>query len=261
MKSFNVKSNAKRTARKLADAFSGIAVAEPVETSPGAREWFPAVSVIAGVLQSSIAPEVGQAALIVGADDVEAPAHDAVAELAAELDSDVTAILAGIKGGDLAAAHLPEAVAAPVPVTAKVPVTVAEFAAALEADGVDPATAKALAELPPPVVSTPDEVAARRAERRERIAREKADGTRRADGSKRKPAKEPKAKKATKADAILELVSREGGASIPDICEATGWQRHTLRGYIAGTLRKRGHDIVRTSVDGMTGYALAKSAA
>lgn len=132
----------------------------------------------------------------------------------------------------------------------------AELAAALEADGVDPATAKALAELPPPVVSTPDEVAARRAERRERIAREKADGTRRADGSKRKPAKEPKAKKATKADAILELVSRDGGESIPEICEATGWQRHTLRGYIAGTLRKRGHQIVCVSIAGTTGYRI-----
>jgi len=251
MKSFNVKSNAKRAARKLAEAFPGIVAAEPVETSTGAREWFPAVSIMAGVLPASIAPEVGRAALIVGASEVEAPAPVTVTEIASALDTDVTAIIAGIKSGDLAPPHMSE----PLP---SAPAGAAEFAAALEADGVDPATAKALAELPPPVVSTPDEVAARRAERRERIAREKAEGTRGADGSKRKPEKEPKVKKAAKADTILELVSREGGASIPEICEATGWQRHTLRGYIAGTLRKRGHDIVRTSANGMTGYVLVK---
>ncbi|WP_407660738.1 DUF3489 domain-containing protein [Kaistia defluvii] len=59
-------------------------------------------------------------------------------------------------------------------------------------------------------------------------------------------------KKATKADAILELVGREDGASIPEICQATGLQRHTRRGYIAGPFRKRGQDNVGTGVGGMT---------
>ncbi|WP_380225226.1 hypothetical protein [Kaistia terrae] len=51
----------------------------------------------------------------------------------------------------------------------------------------DPAIAEAAAGLPPLKISTPEEIAARRAERRERIAREKADGTRNPDGSKAQP--------------------------------------------------------------------------
>jgi hypothetical protein len=62
-----------------------------------------------------------------------------------------------------------------------------EFKAALLAEGIDPAIAEAAAELPPLKISTPEEIAARRAERRERIAREKAEGTRNADGSKVEP--------------------------------------------------------------------------
>jgi hypothetical protein len=51
--------------------------------------------------------------------------------------------------------------------------------AALIADGVDVAAAEAFARaaasLPPPHVSTPEEIEARRAERRARIAREKSE--------------------------------------------------------------------------------------
>lgn len=54
-----------------------------------------------------------------------------------------------------------------------------ELKAALIADGVDAEAAEALARaaatLPPPHVSTPEEIEARRAERRARIAREKAE--------------------------------------------------------------------------------------
>lgn len=52
----------------------------------------------------------------------------------------------------------------------------------------------------------------------------------------------------TRAAIILRLTSRPGGATVQQIADACGWQRHTLRGYIGGTLRKRGHDIriVRT---------------
>jgi len=71
-----------------------------------------------------------------------------------------------------------------------------EFKAALLAEGVDLAMIEAAAGLPPVKVSSPEEIAARRAERRERIAREKADGKRKADGSKVDPsaAKKPKAR-------------------------------------------------------------------
>jgi len=71
-----------------------------------------------------------------------------------------------------------------------------EFKAALLAEGVDLAMIEAAAGLPPLKVSSPEEIAARRAERRERIAREKAEGTRKADGSRVDPSsgKKPQAR-------------------------------------------------------------------
>ncbi len=98
-------------------------------------------------------------------------------------------------------------------------------------------TAAAVKALPPRVVSTPEEIAARRAERRARIDAAKAAGTYGVA-----PAKSAAAPRGdTKAATIVNLVSREGGATMDELMRATGWLRHTLRGYIAGTLRKRGH--------------------
>ncbi len=46
---------------------------------------------------------------------------------------------------------------------------------------------------------------------------------------------------------ILELLKREGGASLKAIMEASGWQAHSVRGFIAGTLRtKMGLTVVST---------------
>ncbi|WP_292291622.1 DUF3489 domain-containing protein, partial [Mesorhizobium sp.] len=84
--------------------------------------------------------------------------------------------------------------------------------------------------------STPEEIEARRAARRQRIATEGP-----------KPAKAPKQTKAAK---IIELVSRENGATFAELMEGTEWQAHTLRGYIAGTLRKKGHNIVCRKIKG-----------
>jgi hypothetical protein len=93
----------------------------------------------------------------------------------------------------------------------------------------------------PPTRSSADEIEARRAERRARVEEEKAAGKRDRFGNKVDP--EKGARGPARADIIVALVSRPGGALVEDILTATGWQRHTLRGYIAGTLRKRGHDI------------------
>ncbi|WP_281423815.1 DUF3489 domain-containing protein [Rhizobium laguerreae] len=73
-----------------------------------------------------------------------------------------------------------------------------------------------------------EEIEARRAERRKRIEAEKAAGTFGA-----------KAEKISKKKLILDLMKRDDGATKKELEDATGWQRHTLRGYIAGTLRKK----------------------
>jgi hypothetical protein len=43
----------------------------------------------------------------------------------------------------------------------------------------------------------------------------------------------------TKNDRILTLLSRRDGATIPEIMEASGWQQHSVRGFLAGTVKKR----------------------
>ncbi|MEQ1671161.1 MAG: DUF3489 domain-containing protein [Hyphomicrobium sp.] len=43
----------------------------------------------------------------------------------------------------------------------------------------------------------------------------------------------------TKHDRVLELLSQRNGASIPEMMEATGWQQHSLRGFLAGTVKKK----------------------
>ena len=43
----------------------------------------------------------------------------------------------------------------------------------------------------------------------------------------------------SKQEQVLQLLKRPNGASTEAIMDATGWQRHTVRGFIAGTLNKK----------------------
>lgn len=200
MKSYNVKSNAKRVARSLAAKFSGYIAVEPVPVSEGAREWFPAVAAPTNLIAEGVPDEISSTAYVNG----QVAAHsEAETEQPAVQSRSFT--FRKPDNGD-------------------------------EVKGAD-AIADMAANLPPPVQSTREEIEARRRERRERLEREKVEGTRTAAGEKAKPSR------TTKADIIIGLVSRPGGATFKELMDATGWQQHTLRGYIAGTLRKRGHNI------------------
>ena len=55
-------------------------------------------------------------------------------------------------------------------------------------------------------------------------------------GAPRKP------REGTKQETVLAMLRREEGATIAQICEATGWQQHTVRGFFAG-LKKKGHAV------------------
>ena len=50
---------------------------------------------------------------------------------------------------------------------------------------------------------------------------------------------ERKGRENTKQALMIEMLRREEGATIDHIAEATGWQRHTVRGAIAGALKKK----------------------
>ena len=53
---------------------------------------------------------------------------------------------------------------------------------------------------------------------------------------------EPPAKskrEGSKQSVLIELMKRPEGATLPQMVEATGWQTHTVRGCMAGTLKKK----------------------
>jgi uncharacterized protein DUF3489 len=45
--------------------------------------------------------------------------------------------------------------------------------------------------------------------------------------------------KDTKKERVLELLRRKEGATIAEIAKATYWQKHSIRGFISGTLTKK----------------------
>ncbi len=77
-----------------------------------------------------------------------------------------------------------------------------------------------------------------------------------------KPAKadrEPKAPRAGTAKAkVIAMLRRKGGATLDQICQATGWQRHTTRGFISVLGSKHGLQIESTRRDdGARVYSIA----
>jgi len=44
---------------------------------------------------------------------------------------------------------------------------------------------------------------------------------------------------ASKQDVVLSMLRRQQGASIAEICEVTGWQPHSVRGFLSGALKRR----------------------
>ncbi|WP_420419736.1 DUF3489 domain-containing protein [Pacificispira sp.] len=50
---------------------------------------------------------------------------------------------------------------------------------------------------------------------------------------------------------LVDLLKRKRGASIEEVMERTGWQAHSIRGAISGTLKKKlGLDVTSEKVDG-----------
>ncbi len=59
----------------------------------------------------------------------------------------------------------------------------------------------------------------------------------------REPGAAPKPRDGTKQETVLAMLRREEGATIAQICEATGWQQHTVRGFFAGLKKRQGIEV------------------
>lgn len=77
---------------------------------------------------------------------------------------------------------------------------------------------------------------ARAAKRSAKTALRKAEPAPRA-ASVKKPATAPRG--GTKTDKILDLLKRPGGVSLKELVKATGWQPHSVRGFLSGTIGKK----------------------
>ena len=65
----------------------------------------------------------------------------------------------------------------------------------------------------------------------------------------------PKGKKAAKAQdtagpregsktaQVVAMLQRKNGATLPEIMEKMGWQKHTVRGFMAGAMKKAGYQV------------------
>ena len=66
-----------------------------------------------------------------------------------------------------------------------------------------------------------------------------------------KASTEPKVREGSKQAQLITMLQTPDGATIAEIAAAFGWQLHTVRGAIAGTLKKKlGLDVTSEKIDG-----------
>ena len=51
--------------------------------------------------------------------------------------------------------------------------------------------------------------------------------------------KEPAAPSQSKQEAVIKMLRRKSGVTIDDIVAETGWQRHSVRGFFSGLIKKK----------------------
>ena len=76
------------------------------------------------------------------------------------------------------------------------------------------------------------------------------------------PARQAEAPAQTKTAICLALLGRSGGATLAELQEATGWQAHSVRGFLSGIVKKRhGTNLsARKPENGARRYHISKAA-
>lgn len=79
--------------------------------------------------------------------------------------------------------------------------------------------------------------------------------------SKRPSAAAPQpVQESSKLTTVLAMLRSPGGTTIADIMKATGWQQHSVRGFLAGVVRKRLKlDLASDKIDGERRYRVLAS--
>lgn len=119
----------------------------------------------------------------------------------------------------------------------------------------------------PPASTTTEPKATKKAPAAKRganVARKKGKAGKKATPAKKAPnarkgeKKGDSARDGSKAATILELLKRPGGATPNELMKATGWQPHSVRGFLSGTIRKKmGLEVISTkSEDGERSYSI-----
>lgn len=62
----------------------------------------------------------------------------------------------------------------------------------------------------------------------------------------------------TKNQQVIDLLSREGGATLEEMSTLASWQPHSTRSFMTG-LKKKGHVIESDKIDGVRRYRIVSS--
>jgi hypothetical protein len=118
------------------------------------------------------------------------------------------------------------------------------------------------------VTAASDEIAAAKTPAKtksgKRPGRAKRSSTKKAAASSAKATKASLGRRnpRSKQDQIVALLRQPGGATLDGLVNATGWQKHSVRGFLAGTVRKKLKLPLRSEkIDGIRTYRIGASRA
>ena len=73
--------------------------------------------------------------------------------------------------------------------------------------------------------------------------------TKGATSAKSPKRKAPGARQGSKTAKVLNLLKRSGGATLKELTKATGWQSHSVRGFLSGVGKKMGLKVTSTKAE------------